>query len=54
MRQIKQTFTASAASLTGHASNVTGAAWTISTAGAADGLSHHVTIRTTQFQIGNY
>lgn len=45
MRQIKQTFTAAAANLTGHASNVTGAAWTIATAGAADGLSHHVTIR---------
>lgn len=45
MRQIKQTFTAAAASLTGHASNVTGAAWEIATSGANDGLSHHVTIR---------
>lgn len=41
----KRTFTAAAASLTGHASNVTGAAWVIATAGAADGLAHHVTIR---------
>jgi len=41
----RQTFTAAAASLTGHASNVTGAAWTIATAGAADGLAHHVTVR---------
>lgn len=42
---VRQTFTAAAASLTGHASNATGAAWTIATAGAADGLAHHVTIR---------
>jgi hypothetical protein len=41
----KQTFTVAAASLTGHASNVTGAAWVIATPGAADGLGHHVTIR---------
>jgi hypothetical protein len=41
----RQTFTAAAASLTGHASNVTGAEWVIATAGAADGLAHHVTIR---------
>lgn len=40
----KQTFTAAAASLTGHASNVTGAAWVIATAGAGDGLAHHVTV----------
>lgn len=41
----KQTFTAAAASLTGHASNVTAGAWVIATAGAGDGLAHHVTIR---------
>jgi hypothetical protein len=40
-----QTFTLAAASLTGHASNVTGASWTIGTATAGDGLAHHVTIR---------
>ncbi len=43
--RFRQTFTAAAASLTGHASNVTGAAWVIATEGAADGLAHHVTIR---------
>mgnify|MGYP000488098127 CR=1 FL=1 len=41
----RTTFTLAAASLTGHASNVTGASWTIATAGAADGIAHHVTIR---------
>jgi len=40
-----QTFTVAAASLTGHASNVTGAIWVIATPGAADLLGHHVTIR---------
>ena len=41
----KTTFTAAAASLTGHASNVTGAVWAIATAGAGDGIAHHVTVR---------
>ncbi len=41
----RQTFTAAAASLTGHASNVTGAAWVIATPGADDGIAHHVTVR---------
>lgn len=41
----RQTFTAAAASLTGHASNVTGAAWVIATASAGDKLAHHVTVR---------
>jgi len=41
----KRTFTLAAANLLGHASNVTGSTWAIATAGAADGLSHHVTIR---------
>jgi hypothetical protein len=41
----KRTFTLAAASLTGHASNVTGATWVIATAGATDGVAHHVTIR---------
>lgn len=41
----KQSYTVAAASLTGHASNVTGASWTIATAKAGDGLAHHVTIR---------
>jgi hypothetical protein len=45
MEMHRRTYTAAAASLTGHASNVTGAAWVIATAGAADGLAHHVTIR---------
>lgn len=40
----RQTFTAAAASLTGHASNVTGAVWAIATASAGDKLAHHVTI----------
>ncbi|MDP1774259.1 MAG: hypothetical protein Q8L15_18480 [Methylobacter sp.] len=42
---IKNSYTVAAASLTGHASNVTGSAWTIATAKAGDGLAHHVTIR---------
>jgi phage tail sheath gpL-like len=37
-------YTAAAASLTGFASNVTGAVWAIAVAGPADGLAHHVTI----------
>lgn len=41
----KESYTVAAASLTGHASNVTGDAWTITTAGADDGLAHQVTIR---------
>jgi hypothetical protein len=41
----KQSYTVAAASLTGHASNVTGASWTIATAGADDGLAHFVTVR---------
>jgi hypothetical protein len=45
MEMHRVTYTAAAASLTGHASNVTGAAWVIATAGAADGLAHHVTVR---------
>lgn len=40
-----QPFTLAAANLTGHASNVTGAEWAITTAGAADDLAHQVTIR---------
>jgi hypothetical protein len=40
-----QTFTAAAANLIGHASNVAGAAWTVTTAGADDGMGHHVTLR---------
>ena len=38
-------YTCAAASLTGHASNVTGAAWTITTAACPDGLAHKVTVR---------
>ena len=41
----KGSFTPEAASLTGHASNVTGATWTIATTTAGDGLAHLVTIR---------
>lgn len=40
-----QDYTVAAASLTGFASNVTGAAWAITTAGPADGLQHLVTVR---------
>lgn len=40
-----QTHTVAAASLTGFASNVTGAAFTITTAGPGDGLQHLVTVR---------
>lgn len=41
----KREYTCAAANLTGHASNVTGAAWVITTAKAGDGLAHQVTIR---------
>lgn len=41
----KREFTCAAASLTGHASNVTGAAWTITTAKAGDGMAHQATVR---------
>lgn len=41
----RQTFTLAAASLTGHASNVTDAAFVIATASAGDGIAHHITIR---------
>ena len=41
----KQSFTVAAANLTGHASNVTGASWAITTTSAGDGMSHFVTIR---------
>lgn len=40
-----QAYTCAAASLTGHASNVTGASWTIATATSGDGLAHQVTVR---------
>lgn len=40
-----QSYTCAAASLTGHASNATGAAWTIATGAAGDGLAHKVTVR---------
>jgi len=38
-------FTCAAASLTGHASNVTGAAFTIAATTAGDGLEHKITVR---------
>lgn len=41
----KQSYTVAAANLTGHASNVTGASWTIATTTASDGLAHYVTVR---------
>lgn len=41
----RRTFTLAAASLTGHASNATGAAFVVATTSAGDGLAHHVTIR---------
>lgn len=41
----KQAYTLAAASLTGHASNVTGADWVITTDAAGDGLCHKVTVR---------
>lgn len=40
-----QQFTVAAASLTGHASNATGAAWVIADTSADDLMAHHVTIR---------
>lgn len=40
-----RTFTLAAASLTGHASNVTGATWVVATSSAGDGVAHHVTVR---------
>jgi hypothetical protein len=43
--RFQREFTVAAASLTGHASNVTGAEWAIATASAGDGLAHKVTIR---------
>jgi len=41
----KSSYTPAAASLTGFASNVTGATWAISVAGPADGMAHKVTLR---------
>ena len=40
-----QSYTCAAASLTGHASDATGASWTIATSTAGDGLAHKITIR---------
>lgn len=40
-----QSYTVNAASLTGFASNVTGASWTITTAGPTDKMQHLVTVR---------
>ena len=45
MNEFTNSFTCAAASLTGHASNVTGAAFTIATSSAGDGLEHKVTVR---------
>lgn len=45
MRPIAKTYTPAAASLTGFASNVTGATWTLTATSAADSLGHLVTIR---------
>jgi len=45
MRPKRWTYTLAAASLTGYASNVTGASWTITTNTATDGLAHPVTIK---------
>lgn len=45
MRPKVYTFSPVDASLTGFASNVTGAAWTISTTAPTDGLAHLVTVR---------
>ena len=45
MRPKRWTYTLAAASLTGYASNVTGATFTITTNTATDGLAHPVTIR---------
>jgi hypothetical protein len=43
--RFQRAFAAAAASLAGHASNVTGALWAIATTTAGDGLAHPVTIR---------
>lgn len=45
MNEFINSFTCAAASLTGHASNATGAAFTIATTSAGDGLEHKVTVR---------
>lgn len=45
MRPQEFSYTPQAANLTGFASNVTGASWTITTSTAGDGLAHQVTIR---------
>jgi len=42
---IKQSYTVAAASLTGFASNVTGAAFALTVNTPGDGLAHHVTIK---------
>lgn len=42
---LNKSYTMAAASLTGHASNVTGATWAIATEGAGDGMAHFVTVR---------
>lgn len=44
-RTIRKTFTPAAASLTGFASNVTGATWTLTTTATSDGYAHQVSIR---------
>lgn len=41
----KKSYTVAAASLTGFASNVTGAAFTLTANKVGDGLAHHVTVR---------
>lgn len=45
MKHSEISHTAAAANLAGHASNVTGAAWTITTTVAGDGLAHQITVR---------
>jgi hypothetical protein len=45
VRPIFETFTPSAASLTGFASNVTGATWTLTANSVPDGLAHQVSLR---------
>lgn len=42
---MKTPYTCAAANLTGHASNVTGAAFAITAASAGDGLAHKITVR---------
>lgn len=44
-QKYKQAFTPAAASLTGFASNVTGAAWVVAVAGPADSMGHKITLR---------